>query len=105
METKWNYVKKDGNPTEPGIYWVTVIWDEWKDRKPTGKRIATVTTRYFADLDKEPDFKDWAMRDQPRTGLAWTEECGSGSNESVWAWMPYPEIPIAELPDNVEIDN
>lgn len=101
----WNYVAKVGNPTKAGLYWVTVIWNEWKNSKPTGRRLATVTTRYFADLDKEPNLASWAMYDQPKTGLAWTEECGSGDCESVFAWIPIEEVEIADLPEGVVIED
>ena len=30
MKKQWNYVEKDGNPKEPGTYWVTLIYPEWK---------------------------------------------------------------------------
>lgn len=33
MKKQWNYVEKDGNPKEPGTYWVTLIYPEWKDNK------------------------------------------------------------------------
>lgn len=55
---KWNYVEKDGNPTKAGVYWVTLIYPEWKEGQKTGKYIAEVDTRYFADLKKEPDCKE-----------------------------------------------
>ena len=35
MKKQWNYVEKDGNPKEPGTYWVTLIYPEWKDNKKT----------------------------------------------------------------------
>ena len=62
---KWNYVEKDGNPTKAGVYWVTLIYPEWKEGQKTGKYIAEVDTRYFADLKKEPDCKEWIMSGQP----------------------------------------
>lgn len=37
---KWNYVEKDGNPTKAGVYWVTLIYPEWKEGQKTGKYIA-----------------------------------------------------------------
>ncbi|MDO4306010.1 MAG: hypothetical protein Q4C77_04185 [Eubacteriales bacterium] len=102
MNKQWNYVEKDGNPKVPGIYWCTLIANEWKDGKRTERRVAYVETRYFADLDKEPDAKSWAMEGEPETGLAWIEECGSYEGEKVHAWMTLEDVGIAELPDGVE---
>lgn len=73
---KWNYVEKDGNPTKAGVYWVTLIYPEWKEGQKTGKYIAEVDTRYFADLKKEPDCKEWIMSGQPEGDFAWTEQTG-----------------------------
>ena len=99
---KWHYVETDGNPKEPGEYWVTLIHPEWKDGKKTGKEVAETASRYFADLEEDPQCKDWIMHDQPDTGLAWTEETGSTLGERVYAWMPMEDIDIAELPDGIE---
>ncbi|MDO5146931.1 MAG: hypothetical protein Q4D60_07995 [Eubacteriales bacterium] len=101
MKLNWNYVEKDGNPKEPGVYWVTLIYPEWKDGKPTGRTVAEVSSRYYADLDKNPDIRNWVMDGEPDTGLAWTEETGSVKGEKVYAWMPMEEIEIADLPENV----
>lgn len=101
---KWNYVNIDGNPTEPGMYWCTLIYDEWKDSKPTGRVLAFVDSRYLCDADKDPENAGWAMDDQPEHGLVWTSECGSPASERVWAWMPIEEISIADLPEGVEVD-
>lgn len=68
----------------------------------TEKKLAEVTLRYFADLDKEPKLRDWVMDDEPKSGLAWTEECGSIKGEKVYAWMPIGDIKIADLPAGVE---
>lgn len=102
MKKQWNYVEKDGNPKEPGEYWVTLIYPEWKDGKQTGKVLAEVGSRYYADLDNEPDLKGWVMDGEPETGLAWTEECGSSAGEKVHAWMPIESIEIADIPEGVE---
>lgn len=106
-EKKWNYVETDGNPKEPGLYWTTLIHPEWKDGKKTGKEIAETATRYFANLDTDPDMKDWTMDGEPSTGLAWTEETGSAMHEKVYAWMPMENvgIDIAKLPDGVEAED
>ena len=74
MKKQWNYVEKDGNPKMAGMYWVTLIYPERKDGKKTGKFMAEVDTRYFADLDKEPDLKGLTMDGEPDNGFAWTEE-------------------------------
>ena len=97
----WRYVLKDGNPEEPGVYWTTLIYDECKDNEFTGRKCATVESRMFADLDKEPFLAAWIMNGQPETGLAWTQESGSWYNEEVWAWKPVEEIEMADLPSGV----
>ena len=103
----WKYVDTDGNPSKPGMYWVTLIYPEMKQDgggwKPTGKILAEVDTRCFEDFDKNPDFKSWKMCDQPDSGLAWSEECGSSQNEKVWAWAEYENPSFPErMPDGVE---
>lgn len=105
MKKQWNYVEKDGNPKMAGLYWVTLIYPERKDGKKTGKFMAEVDTRYFADLDKEPDLRGLTMDGEPDSGFAWTEECGSISGERVCAWTPMEDIGIAELPEGVESRN
>lgn len=102
MKKQWNYVEKDGNPKKPGLYWVTLIFPERKGGKKTGKLLAEVASRYYADLDKEPGLKGWTMDGEPDSGLAWTEECGSISGEKVYAWMPIESVEIAKLPKGVE---
>lgn len=97
----WYYVNSDGNPTKAGEYWVTLIYDEWEDCKPTGRRCACIDRRYFADLDKDPSALSWIMDGQPTTGLAWTQECGSGAGEQVWAWMNIGDIEYPGLPEGV----
>lgn len=103
MKKQWNYVEKDGNPKEPGTYWVTLIYPAWEfEGGKTEKKLAEVTLRYFADLDKEPELRGWVMNDEPESGLAWTEESGSIKGEKVYAWMPLCDIKIADLPAGVE---
>lgn len=99
---KWHYVETDGNPKEPGEYWVTLIHPEWKDGKRTGRNVAEVTQRYFADLDENPDCKYLKMDGEPDEGLAWIEDPGSIMFEKVYAWMPIEDVDIAELPEGVE---
>lgn len=101
MKKQWNYIEKDGNPKEPGIYWVTLIHPEWKDGKETGKLYAEVDSRYYADLNKNPDLKLWIMEGEPKSGLAWTEEVGSIKGERVYAWMPIESVEVAKLPKGV----
>ena len=84
MKKQWNYVEKDGNPKEPGTYWVTLIYPEWKDN---------------------PELKGLIIDREPENGLAWTEECGSAAEEKVHAWMPMDNIEIADLPEGVESRN
>lgn len=105
MKKQWNYVEKDGNPKMAGMYWVTLIYPERKDGKKTGKFMAEVDTRYFADLDKEPDLRGLTMDGEPDSGFAWTEEYGSISGERVHAWMPMEDVEIADLPEGVENRN
>jgi len=105
---KWNYVDKDGNPKEAGVYHVTLLYPEldlvegryWK---PTGKMLVTIDDRFFADLTRRPDLAYWKMCGQPDSGLVWTTECGSYANETVWAWAEIEEQPFPErLPAGVE---
>lgn len=103
-KTLWHYVEKDGNPQEAGIYYVTLIFPEWKDGKKTGRYFAEVNSRYFADLDEEPDLKLWIMDGQPENGLAWIEECGSVKGETVYAWTDKIDIDIAVIPDGVRTE-
>jgi len=105
MSKKWNYIEKAGNQKTPGVYWCTLIAYEWREGKRTGRRVAYAETRYFADLNEEPDAKDWIMDGEPETGLAWTKELGSREAERVHAWMPMEDVEIAELPDGVELLN
>ena len=102
MGKQWRYVEKDGNPKEAGQYWVTLIDPEWKDGKKTGKMLAEVDSRYYSNLDEEPDLKGWRMDGEPETGYAWTQETGSIMGERVHAWMPIEDIEIADLPEGVE---
>ena len=99
---KWRYVKTDGNPKEPGEYLVTLIHPEWENGKKTGREVAEVAKRYFADLDEDPECVNWIMVGEPDEGLVWTEDTGSAMYERVYAWMPIEDIGIAELPDGVE---
>ena len=55
MKAQWKYVEKDGNPKEPGVYWVTLIYPAWVNNQCNGKYYAEVCSRYFADLDKNPE--------------------------------------------------
>lgn len=98
---EWNYVNKDGNPKEPGLYWVTLIYPEWKNGEETDRTVAEVVTRYYANLDKEVGIKDWIMEGEPNHGLAWTEEVGSRYHEKVWAWIPIEDVEMADLPKGV----
>ncbi len=103
QKMNWHVVKKDGNPTKDGQYYVILIYNEWEDGKKTDKRVAAMATRYFADLDLNPDLRDWVMEDQPDSGLVWTEETGSIAGESVYAWLELDEIDIPELPEGVTL--
>ena len=106
MEKRWHYVNKDGNPKEEGTYITTLIYNEFvdydpaKDNKPAEKK-ASVETREYVDLDKNPDMKDERMNGEPETGLAWLAEDANDLQEKVWAWMPIEKVEIAELPEGV----
>lgn len=105
MESKnWKYVNDAGNPDKPDVYWVVLIHDEWKDGEKTGRKVAEIGTRYFADLDKDPMLIGigWKMQGEPDHGLAWTEQVGSTEGEKVWAWMEQEDLPDADLPEGVE---
>lgn len=100
---KWHYRDEKGNPQTPGVYWVTLIYPEIRDGKETGRTVAEVDTRYFADIDKNPDLENWVMEDEPEHGLVWTEQTGSFEHERVWAWAELDETPFPErLPEGVE---
>lgn len=99
LTNKWQYVEKDGNPTEAGVYLVTLIYPEIDNGKKTGRQFAETDFRYLANLDERPDVKSWALGGQPEHGLVWLERCGSYFGEQVYAWMPAPKI--ADLPEGV----
>ncbi|MBR0403560.1 hypothetical protein IJI55_03385 [Candidatus Saccharibacteria bacterium] len=97
----WKYVKTDGNPTEEGVYFVTLIYPEWKNGKATGRTLAEISTRWFGNAEK---CSNRVMDGQSSKGLVWAEEMGSSYREKVHAWLPHGEIKIANLPDNVEVE-
>ena len=80
---KWKYTKKDGNPKEEGLYWVTLIYNgtTYDQQKGlwcrNGEKHATVTQRFLADITANPAMKDWKMDGQPDSGLVWTVDSGS----------------------------
>lgn len=84
--SKWIY-SADGRPDKEGIYWCVLLYDEWEDGKRTGRKRATVDTRYFGDIADDVA-RTWVMDNEPETGLVWTEETGSYDHEQVWAWRP-----------------
>lgn len=98
MMNDWRIVSEVGNPTEPGEYPCVLIYDEWVDGEPTGRKLAMIDDRYFGDAE---EFEGWIMNDQPETGLVWTEQTGSCINESVYAWMPFAEYKRIPLPNGV----
>ena len=75
-----------------------LIYDEWINGEPTGRKLATIEDRYFGEAEK---FNGWIMADQPKTGLVWTEQTGSMPNEIVYAWMPFVKYKRIPLPDGV----
>ena len=98
----WCYVGADGNPEKAGIYYVIVIYSGWDKEKqqPTDERFAELTTRMLGEYD--PD-DAWVMEGQPKDGLVWYEETGSGPNEYVYAWLPMEVDPAqVELPKGVK---
>lgn len=100
---QWKYVEKDGNPTEVGEYYVTLIHPVYDPGKTfIVKMVATVGIRYFGEYEEAPT---WAMKDQPKEGLVWFEQSGSDIEEHVHAWMPKDEMFISDLPDGVEIED
>lgn len=104
MKSNWRYVEKNGNPTKEGVYWVTLIYDEYKNGKKTGRMVASVDSRFYGDISDNKNLASWKMKGEPDTGLVWTMESGSAMSERVLAWMPMEEIEIAELPEGVVID-
>lgn len=100
---KWHYCDEKGNPPKGGIYWVTLIYPEIRDGKETGRTVAEVDTRCYADIDKNPDLRNWVMEGEPEHGLVWTEQTGSSEHERVWAWAELDGTPFPErLPEGVE---
>ena len=99
MKDKWRYVSKDGNPEKEGEYLVVLVYDEWRDNKPTGRHLATIDSRFFGDAEAR-GLEIWAMNGQPDCGLVWMEETGSGLNERVLCWLPYDSSDV-ELPEGV----
>lgn len=91
----WRIVSRDGNPEKSGTYMTVLIHEE------NGQRYAVVETRYYANLDEEPDLKGWAMTGQPDHGLAWLEETGSYKDEAVYAWRELAPIATPPIPGDV----
>lgn len=89
----WHIVEKDGNPTKPGVYLCVLIYPH------DGKNLATIESRYFADLDEDPSAAGWKMDDQPGHGLVWTEETGSSPHEKVYVWAELPPVDHLKLPE------
>ncbi len=87
-------------PTREGPYWTVLIFDEYNDGKPTGKKNATMRMRYFG---KREEYEGWIMSDEPEDAeLVWTEECGSYLNEHVYAWAPLDALPLPDLPEGID---
>ena len=99
MKDKWRYVSKDGNPEKEGVYLTVLVFEEWRDGKPTGRRVATIDSGFFGNAEAR-GLQEWAMIDQPEHGLVWTEENGSGMNERVLCWLPNDQSEV-ELPEGV----
>jgi hypothetical protein len=100
---KWRYVAKEGNPKREGTYLVTLIFPEWKGGRPTGRTLAAVDIREYADLDNRPGLRDWTMYGEPNEhGLAWVQDKEiSFHEERVHAWIGIEEVEAAELPEGV----
>ena len=95
----WRYVDRDGNPTEAGEYLTVLIYPGYHNGDETGITWATLGIRYFGNVD---NMSAWAMYDQPKEGLAWTEGIGSDYHERVHAWLPINSIKDIQLPEGVE---
>lgn len=95
---KWHIVAEEGNPKNTGVYLVVLIYNEWNCGITKQKNV-TVDTRWFGNIE---DSCDWAMNDQPDTGLVWTEQTGSLPNESVYAWLEIPESELPRLPEGLK---
>lgn len=113
MEQKWKIVKEDGNPEKEGIYVCVLIHEKMhlmdgktgnnkEDWIHTGRKLAVQDSRWFGPATQNDN---WLMKDQPKKGLAWHEECGSFVDEYVYAWLPNWNYPEIKLPDGVEWDN
>lgn len=99
----WTY-SSDARPDKEGVYWCVLIYDEYRDSKPTGRKCAALESRWFGEAADDVE-RSWVMDDEPETGLVWTEETGSWAHEKVWAWKPTlkdePVIKDVKLPDGV----
>lgn len=98
---KWR--PADERPTEEGVYWCVLLHDEYKDYKPTGRKLADIETRCFGVVDGVD--RSWVMDGEPETGLVWKEETGSWTGEKVWMWKPMLDDDLSEdvkLPDGYE---
>lgn len=79
-------------PTKKGEYHCILIY-EWK-----GRKYAELGTRWFGEASEDDN---WLMDGEPKSGLAWHEECGSAMGERVYAWVDMPKCDI-KLPEGVE---
>lgn len=109
---EWKYVEKDGNPTEEGEYYVTLIYpemhlvDEDEDGgyfEETGRTMADVGVRDYGKItdDNFYDVIDCYGQVKEEEGMSWFGRIAGAMEEYVYAWMEKDDIPIAELPDGV----
>ena len=89
--SKWRFDR----PEKEGTYYCILIHDEYRNDKPTGRKLAELATRYFGDAE---ECAGWLMAGEPVIGLAWTENTGSSYCEKVYAWTDLPPVDI-ELPE------
>ena len=109
----WKIVAYDGNPEKEGTYDCILIHEKKELKDPetlntdkeewisTGKLYAFCSSRWFGPAAPNDG---WLMKDQPKEGLAWHEECGSYMYEYVYAWLPERKLPDFQLPEGVEWD-
>lgn len=95
---EWKIVSRDGNPDREGEYIVVLIFPCYDENNVPGKA-AIIDSRYFGDAE---EFNGWIMKDQPNSGLVWTEETGSFDHETVYAWMEQEQLSFPELPEGCE---
>lgn len=92
-ERRWHIREKEGNPKEPGVYQVVIIWRTLKNLFPRLWEVHnTITTRVLIELSEE-NYRNTYDRDEEN---GWLYEDGF-PGETVYAWAPIDDIGWPEL--------